>query len=71
MTVILIGVSIGVITAAALARLMRGLLYEVGAGDPLTYIFVTALLSGVALLACYFPARSATKVDPMTAIRHE
>src|SRR5262245_57569017 len=71
MTIILIGVSIGVITAAALARLMRGLLYEVGAGDPLTYIFVTVLLSGVALLACYFPARSATRVDPMISIRHE
>ena len=71
MTVILIGISIGVITAAALARLMRGLLYEVGAGDPLTYIFVTVLLSGVALLACYFPARSATRIDPMIAIRHE
>ena len=71
MTVILIGISIGVITAAALARLMRGLLYEVGAGDPLTYIFVTVLLSGVALLACYFPARHATRVDPMIAIRHE
>jgi len=71
MTVILIGISIGVITATALARLMRGLLYEVGAGDPLTYIFVTVLLSGVALLACYFPARSATRVDPMIAIRHE
>jgi putative ABC transport system permease protein len=71
MTVILIGISIGGITAAALARLMRGLLYEVGAGDPLTYIFVTVLLSGVALLACYFPARRATRVDPMIAIRHE
>ncbi len=71
MTVILIGISIGLITAAALARLMRRLLYGVGAGDPLTYIFVTVLLSGVALLACYFPARSATRVDPMIAIRHE
>src|SRR5215510_10025083 len=71
MTVILIGVSVGVTTAAALARLMRGLLYEVGAGNPLTYIIVTVLLSGVALLACYFPARSATRVDPMIAIRHE
>jgi len=71
MTVILIGISIGVITSAALARLMRGLLYGVGAGDPLTYIFVTVLLSGVALLACYFPARHATRVDPMIAIRHE
>jgi putative ABC transport system permease protein len=71
MTVILIGISIGVIIAAALARLMRGLLYEVGAGDPLTYILVTVLLSAVALLACYFPARRATRVDPMIAIRHE
>ena len=71
MTVILIGISIGVIIAAALAQLMRGLLYGVGAGDPPTYIFVTVLLSGVALLACYFPARSATRVDPMIAIRHE
>ena len=55
MTVILIGISIGVITAAALARLMRGLLYGVGAGDPLTYIFVTVLLnrfSDDAVLSC-------------------
>ncbi|MBO0724493.1 MAG: ABC transporter permease [Blastocatellia bacterium] len=69
MTVILIGIGIGVIIAAALARLMRGLLYGVGAGDPLTYVFVIVLLSGVALLACYFPARRATRVDPMIAIR--
>jgi putative ABC transport system permease protein len=71
MTVILIGIGIGVIIAAALARLMRGLLYEVKDGDPLTYVFVTVLLSGVALLACYFPARRATRVDPMIAIKHE
>jgi putative ABC transport system permease protein len=71
MAVALIGVGAGVIAALALARLMTGLLYEVGAGDPLTFVIATTLLSTVALLACYLPARRATRVDPMIALRSD
>ena len=68
---LLIGVVIGLAGAFALTRLMRTLLFEITATDPLTYVTVIGLLTVVALLACYIPARRAAKVDPLIALRYE
>jgi hypothetical protein len=67
----LAGVAVGLLAAFGLTRLMTKLLYEVSVTDPLTFIVVAFLLIAVALLACWIPARRATKVDPLTALRHD
>jgi len=71
LTTTLIGVAIGVAGSLATARTIQSLLFGVKPTDPLTFIAVAATLVGVAALACYVPARRATKVDPMVALRYD
>ena len=71
MKMALTGVIVGLIAAMGLTRLLTKMLYGVSATDPMTLTLITMLLAAVAWLACYIPARRATKVEPMTALRCE
>ncbi len=71
MSLVAVGMLIGLLGALALTRVMNSLLFGVSATDPLTFAGVALLLALIALAACYLPARRATKVDPMAALRHE
>ena len=70
-TLTFLGVAFGLLAAIVLTRLMKSLLFGVNATDPLTFMLVALLLTAVALLACFLPARRAARVEPLKALRHE
>jgi putative ABC transport system permease protein len=71
MTLTLLGAAIGLAAAFALTRWMSSMLFGISASDPLTYVVVLLVSLGAALLACSLPARRATRVDPIVALRYE
>ena len=71
MRIVVIGLASGLIGAAIMTRFFQSMLFNVPPADPVTYLSVSAILAGVALFACYIPARRATRVDPLVALREE
>ena len=71
MAVVLGGMIVGIVGAIFMAKALAGFLYGVGASDPATFIATFLLLAAVALLACWIPARRASRVDPLVALQYE
>ena len=69
MQIVAIGLAAGLAGATIVTRVFRSMLFEVAPSDPTTFISVSAVLAGVAFFACYIPARRATRVDPLIALR--
>ena len=71
MILVAVGLGAGLIGAAIVTRFLRSMLFSVTATDPITFVSIAALLAAVALLACFIPARRATQVDPLVALRED
>ena len=71
MLMVLVGLALGAVAALALTRVLVSLVYNTSATDPVPWVAAGALLAAVALMACYFPAWRAMRVDPMIALRNE
>jgi putative ABC transport system permease protein len=71
MQLVLLGLAAGLVGAVVLTRFLRTLLFDVTSTDPIVFTSIAALLAAVALFACYIPARRATHVDPLVALREE